>query len=509
MYSDHFNLEVLPFESTPDPAFFYPGPQYRETLAAMIHCVASRKSLMVVSGPIGSGKTTLGRTLTRYLSEGTQLISILHPFSAKGELISFVAHQLGLEELGGSKLLQVEELNKRLIHLTEQGKRVLIIIDEAQLLSLENMEEIRLITNLETETAKLVQIILLGQSELIQHLQVPEARPLRQRLASVKILKPLERTQVMGYIRHRLKVAGGDPELFSTEALEAVASASAGIPRIINQLCDQSLLAAFAAEARTVELGSVRQVVAEMTAGQSLPARPDRENQPPREEPEPTPTEPEPSGPEPGPGLDLPDQEAPEPQAEPQAESEEEPEEPPRPRQAPVELVDVVAEPEEEPPVEEEAPVEEPPVEEEPVEEEAPIEEGPRDREEPPPAGSDYYRGGVQSHLGGDSPALVGEEAEIEAGPIFRPATLDGQSRGGAEVGEPTRGLAGGLSLQDATPLGVGSGSIAEDEGDPDLEEAGRGTVLTKVKSWAPPVLLLILALVALGASLWIFFNHF
>lgn len=525
MYSDHFNLEVLPFESTPDPAFFYPGPQYRETLAAMIHCVASHKSLMVVSGPIGSGKTTLGRTLTRYLSEGTQLISILHPFSARGELLSFVAHQLGLEELSGSKLLQVEELNKRLIQLTEQGKRILIIIDEAQLLSLENMEEIRLITNLETETVKLVQIILLGQSELIQHLQAPEARPLRQRLASVKILKPLERTQVMSYIRHRLKVAGGNPELFSTEALEAVASASGGIPRIINQICDQSLLAAFAAEAPSVELAAVRQVVAEMTEGQSLPPRPERDEvMPPEERPEPVPERSEPAV-EYAEEEELPGRDPERPLYD-----ERPPEEEPAPefrqtRAEPVELVDVVPEePEAEEPLPEEEqapeaeqfPVEEPPDEEPPLPDEPPAPEEqvppPAEEDQPPvpepPArepdrtAQDYYSGGVESKLGGDPATLMGEDSGIEAGPIFRPAMLEEREEAGEGPGSPDQ--PGDLAIGDATPLRAAM-SQPGPEPEEDLEESPS---LSKVKSWAPPVLLLILALVALGASLWIFFNQ-
>ena len=466
MYTNHFNLEVLPFESTPDPAFFYPGPQYRETLAAMIHCVASRKSLMVVSGPIGSGKTTLGRTLTRYLSEGTQLISILHPFSARGELISFVAQQVGLKGLTGSKLLQVEELNKRLIQLTNQGKRILIIVDEAQLLSSEDMEEIRLLTNLETETTKLIQIILLGQPELIQHLQATEARPLRQRLSSVKILKPLERSQVINYVRHRLKVAGGDPELFSPEALEAVALASTGIPRLINQICDQALLNAFSGEAGLVDRTMVEQVVSEMTAGQGLPAQLPPEDE--AEEEQVDADDSSPSGEYPAPPRAMefrettyPDETAPS----------EEPGEKASGKPAP-----------------------------EPEEDYSPA----APEEDLEPEDDSFFSGGFRAPESEEKSTSLGEEYGIEMGPLFRPGGIDVEEdeAKGQEREIPREGPA----IKDAKPLNEKARDEASMfQGGNDLETLSSPS---KLKTWIPAVLLLVLALIALGASLWIFFNQ-
>ncbi len=466
MYTNHFNLEVLPFESTPDPAFFYPGPQYRETLAAMIHCVASRKSLMVVSGPIGSGKTTLGRTLTRYLSEGTQLISILHPFSARGELISFVAQQVGLKGLTGSKLLQVEELNKRLIQLTNQGKRILIIVDEAQLLSSEDMEEIRLLTNLETETTKLIQIILLGQPELIQHLQATEARPLRQRLSSVKILKPLERSQVINYVRHRLKVAGGDPELFGPEALEAVALASTGIPRLINQICDQALLNAFSGEAGLVDRTMVEQVVSEMTAGQGLPAQSPQEGEAEEEQADADDSSPPGESPTPPRAMEFRETTYPDETAQP-----EEPGEKASGKPAP-----------------------------EPEEEHSPA----APEEDLEPDDDSFFSGGFRAPESEEKSTSLGEEYGIEMGPLFRPGGIDVEEdeAKGQEREIPREGPA----IKDAKPLNEKARDEASMfQGGNDLETLSSPS---KLKTWIPAVLLLVLALIALGASLWIFFNQ-
>ncbi|MBW1713136.1 MAG: Flp pilus assembly complex ATPase component TadA [Deltaproteobacteria bacterium] len=298
MYQEHFNLRALPFEGTPDPAFFFLGPQYRETLAAMIHCVVSRKSLMVVSGPIGSGKTTLGRTLARYLPEKTNLVSIVHPLAAQGEMITFVAHQAGLKEIPEPRLFLIEALEKNLINLYEGGGRLLVVIDEAQLLSDENLEEIRLMSNLETDTAKLIQVILLGQPELIDTLNRPQVRQLRQRLAVIKILEAMDEAQTVNYIEHRLKVAGGQPEIFSPQARQLVARFSGGIPRIVNLLADTALLNAFAAGQETVEVKAVEEAAAELRLAPVQPGGPAQGPAPPPGSE--IPREPS-AGPEPGP----------------------------------------------------------------------------------------------------------------------------------------------------------------------------------------------------------------
>ena len=150
MYQNHFSLAVMPFESTPDPAFIYLRDQYRDALAGMIHAVVARKALMVVAGPIGSGKTTLGQALTRYLPDKTQLIPIIHPMSDQGELITFLAHQLELPITAVPRLVLIENVRQRLLEIGASGGRVVALIDEAQLLTDESLEEIRLLTNLET-----------------------------------------------------------------------------------------------------------------------------------------------------------------------------------------------------------------------------------------------------------------------------------------------------------------------------------------------------------------------
>ncbi len=264
MYFKHFNLKARPFENTPDPAFFFLGAQYRDVLTAMIHSVVSRKSLMVVSGPIGSGKTTLGRTLTRFLPEKTQVVSVLHPLTAFGELLAFVAHGLGLDQLPESRLLLIEAVRHNLENLHRGGGSLLLLIDEAQLLQDESLEEIRLLTNLETEKVKLVQIILLGQPELLHTLKRSELRQLRQRISTTKILEPLDGEQTINYIRHRLKVAGARLEIFDQDALRMIYELTGGIPRVINQLCDQSLLEAFAARQERVIVEAVSRAAADV-----------------------------------------------------------------------------------------------------------------------------------------------------------------------------------------------------------------------------------------------------
>lgn len=263
MYQDHFGLKAMPFENTPDPAFFYMGAQYRETLAVLIHSVAARKGLMLLVAPIGTGKTTLARTFVRYLPEETKIINMVHPKAAEGELLRYVADQLGVDNLGQPHLFLVDAVRARLANIRLCGQRCALVIDEAQLLSDQSLEEIRLLTNMETSKSKLLQIIMVGQPELGVRLDRPEYDQLRQRVAIYKTLGPLNRSQAMGYILSRIKAAGGSMYIFSDQALEAIIQASGGIPRRINQLCDAALTSAFATGQRQAELEDVREAMAD------------------------------------------------------------------------------------------------------------------------------------------------------------------------------------------------------------------------------------------------------
>ena len=264
MYQEHFNLTDLPFENTPNPAFFYGGGQYRECLSAMLHYAANRRGIMGLSGPIGVGKTTLVHTLRRVLPDNTKVISLIHPESTPLELLTYVAQGLNLEAMPGSRLRAVEVVREELVRLDEAGGVCLLIVDEAQLLTTELMEQIRLLSNLETETHKLIQIILVGQPELVNLLGRPELAAVRQRISLMKILSALSPEESLYYIAHRLSRAGSGLELFSDSALKTVIGYSGGIPRIINQLCEGALVSAYGAESEIVAVPDVEEAAANL-----------------------------------------------------------------------------------------------------------------------------------------------------------------------------------------------------------------------------------------------------
>ena len=246
MYTQFFHLAALPFENTPDPAFFFSGEQYRETLAVMLHCLNNRKGILALSGPIGVGKTTISHAVRRFVPDKTRVINLIHPKVTADELISAVARAIDLTELPFSTIEAIEMVRDRLIEINDQEDgRCLLIIDEAQLLDRVILEDLRLLSNLETAKSKLLQVFLIGQPELMDILNRPDQEPLRQRIAMFKQLTPLNTKQVVAYIHHRLKAAGGSADIFTAEALGGIVELSRGIPRVINQLCDGSLINAF------------------------------------------------------------------------------------------------------------------------------------------------------------------------------------------------------------------------------------------------------------------------
>ncbi len=264
VYQEHFNLTDLPFENTPNPAFFYGGGQYRECLSAMLHYVANRRGMMGLSGPIGVGKTTLVHTLRRVLPDNTKVISLIHPESTPLELLTYVAQGLDLHSIPESRLRAVEVVKNELERLDRAGGVCLLLVDEAQLLTLELMEQLRLLSNLETEVHKLIQVILVGQPELVTMLQRPELAAVRQRISLMKVLSSLTPEESLYYIAHRLSRAGSELELFSDQAVKTVIGYSGGIPRIINQLCEGALVSAFGAERDFVDTGDVEEAAANL-----------------------------------------------------------------------------------------------------------------------------------------------------------------------------------------------------------------------------------------------------
>ena len=259
MYLEHFQLDLLPFGNTPDPFFFFLGGKHREALAAMTFAVTTGKGLMLLTAPSGCGKTTLSRMLSYHLPEGTQVTFLVLHQASSGDILDRVAHDLGVESSRFSGLRIAKEIEEQLLMLEGQGRRFVVVIDEAQALSDNLFDEILLLSNLETERSKLVQILLMGRRRLVDLVNMPALKPLKQRVAMIRHLSPLNEAQTKAYIEHRLKTAGGDSGLISPPAAHLVFRLTGGVPRLINKLCDAAFLSAYLAGAPRVDIPWVRE----------------------------------------------------------------------------------------------------------------------------------------------------------------------------------------------------------------------------------------------------------
>jgi general secretion pathway protein A len=264
MYNQFFGLREKPFTLSPDPKYLFLSDSHREALAHLLYGIEQGEGFIAVTGEVGTGKTTLCRTLLERLDATTEVAFVFNPPLSGMELLQAIHHELGL--LGGEATRQelTAELNQFLLEKKAQGKRVLLIVDEAQNLERDALEQLRLLGNLETNTAKLLQIILLGQPELDTKLESPDLRQLRQRITVRWRLAPLSAGEAREYIAHRLRVGGAAKEIFTELATREVHRRSRGVPRVINLLCDRALLAAFAAQAQSIGLGLVSQVEREV-----------------------------------------------------------------------------------------------------------------------------------------------------------------------------------------------------------------------------------------------------
>lgn len=258
MYYDFYQFKENPFNVTADPDYFFSSPNHRYAISNLVYGVEYRKGILVITGEIGVGKTTLCRALLRHADPQTKYALILNPNFSDTELLQLMMEDLGLRTKGKNKFSLVNTLNKFLIKESNRGHNIAVIVDEAQHLGIEQLEQIRLLSNLETEKEKLLQIILVGQPELIAKLQLPELRQLRQRVAVYFHIRPLDRADVRDYIHHRIKKAMKVSEaplniIFSDQAIEAIYRYSQGSPRAINILCDRALLAGFVASSYSVD----------------------------------------------------------------------------------------------------------------------------------------------------------------------------------------------------------------------------------------------------------------
>jgi general secretion pathway protein A len=260
MYTTHFGLAESPFSITPDPRFLYMSEQHREGLAHLLYGIRQPGGFVQLTGEVGTGKTTLCRCLLAQLPPEVDVAFILNPRLTVVELLGSVCDELRIAyppETRSVKIL-VDLLYRHLLEAHERGRRTVLVIDEAQNLSAEVLEQIRLLTNLETTTKKLLQIILIGQQELAQLLERRKLRQLAQRITARYHLLPLSKPETCAYIRHRVRVAGGSDSLFTPAAMRRVYRLSGGVPRMINVIADRALLGAYAHERDRVVRATVR-----------------------------------------------------------------------------------------------------------------------------------------------------------------------------------------------------------------------------------------------------------
>jgi general secretion pathway protein A len=264
MYDKFYGFKELPFNLTPNSRFFFASDKHTTALDSLIYSINQRKGFVVITGEIGSGKTTVCRTLLNKLDKHTQVALVTNTHLNSKDLLMTVMEDLEIEFSSGSKSKLLSQLNTYLIDQMKLDNNVVLIIDEAQNLKPSVLEEIRMLSNLETETEKLIQIILLGQPELKQKLSLKSLEQLRQRVSVYFHLSPLNIEESKNYILHRLKVASGaDRQYMTEEALSLVYQFSKGVPRLINQICDSAFLTGYVKEASVIDEQIMKEVIEE------------------------------------------------------------------------------------------------------------------------------------------------------------------------------------------------------------------------------------------------------
>ena len=266
MYEQFYGLKEKPFEITPDPRFLYMSEKHREAYAHLTYALNETKGFTVITGEVGTGKTTLIQMMMARLDGHTRTAHLFNPKLSTRDFFKYICHDLGLKTDGlvtKGELLTL--LHNFLLECYARKERVVLIVDEAQTLSPRLLEEVRLLTNLETPKSKLLQVILMGQPELDQVLSDPRFRQLKQRISVRYNLKPLNRDETKEYIEKRLKVAGArDCHLFDEGAIREIHRRSSGIPRLINVLCDNALVTGYVEEKRVIDKGIIREVAKDM-----------------------------------------------------------------------------------------------------------------------------------------------------------------------------------------------------------------------------------------------------
>ncbi len=250
MYCRFYGFKEKPFNVTSDPAFFYLSQKHKEAIASMSYGIQERKGIITITGEIGTGKTTLCRVLLHQLDKSIKTALVLNPYFSEVQLLEFIVQDFGIKIKKRTRLYLINELNAFLISESSQGNNAAIIIDEAQNLTVRQLEQIRLLSNLETDKEKLLQIILIGQPELREKLQLRQLRQIKQRVMVDYHIEPLDNVEIKDYIEHRLTIASSNAKKtgFSEGALKEICQFSQGIPRLINLICDRALLLGFIKE---------------------------------------------------------------------------------------------------------------------------------------------------------------------------------------------------------------------------------------------------------------------
>lgn len=265
MYASFFGLNEKPFSITPDPRYLYLSRRHAEALAHLLYGITDSGGFIQLTGEVGTGKTTVVRSLLEQLPEHAEVALVLNPRLSPQEFLLTICDELHVPVPDrGSQKSVVDALNRHLLEAHAAGRRVVLIVDEAQNLSAEVLEQIRLLTNLETAKQKLLQIILIGQPELRDVLARSDLRQLAQRITGRYHLEPLEPDELRAYVRHRLEVAGTRAEIFSPGAMKALHQVSGGVPRLVNVIADRALLGAWSQETTTVSAGLTRKAADEV-----------------------------------------------------------------------------------------------------------------------------------------------------------------------------------------------------------------------------------------------------
>lgn len=265
MYKDFFQLQERPFSKTPDPQYMFPSRSHREALARLLHAVEERE-MILLTGDIGCGKTTLSRALLDELGDSVAVALITNPRLSPLELLHSIAARFGVQNPATDRLGLLEQLEQVLYGLFRSGRLPVLIIDEAHLIPhRDTFEEIRLLTNFQLDDGNLLAVVFMGQPELRQRLAHPAYEPLRQRVGLQYKLGPLSLAETSDYLRHRIRCAGGKEDIFLEEAVRELHAFAQGVPRRINQAASLALLEAYGRESRKVDAAILTEVVAELS----------------------------------------------------------------------------------------------------------------------------------------------------------------------------------------------------------------------------------------------------